>query len=127
VLARVDSDKRRKVWNAANCDADGADGLWWARYDSNPLLKAKEPSGRAESARSRRAWSAARVNSCRGSDVAITDLRHLRAMRVPLRCYPDSIGLSHRADVLRGLRSRLGGLVDLKTAVSSCESERSCG
>lgn len=28
--------------------------LAWARYDSRPLLKAKEPRGRAESARRRR-------------------------------------------------------------------------
>ena len=28
--------------------------LWCARYDSRPLLKAKEPSGRAESERRRR-------------------------------------------------------------------------
>jgi len=27
VLARVESDKRRKVWNAGSCDADGGDGL----------------------------------------------------------------------------------------------------
>jgi hypothetical protein len=79
VLASVDSDKRRKVWNAGNCDADGGDGLWCARYDSSPLLKANEPSGRAESARRSRAWRAVRVNRCEGASVAITDLRHLRA------------------------------------------------
>jgi hypothetical protein len=32
--------------------------LVWARYDSRPLLKAKEPSGRAESERRRRKWLA---------------------------------------------------------------------
>lgn len=49
MLARVDNDRRRKVLNSANCDADGGDSLWCARYDSRPLLKANEPSGSAES------------------------------------------------------------------------------
>lgn len=39
-------DRERKVENGA-C-------RWWARYDSRPEEKAKEPSGRAESARRKR-------------------------------------------------------------------------
>ena len=34
----------------------GPEMLWCARKDSRPELKAKEPSGRAESERSRRLW-----------------------------------------------------------------------
>jgi hypothetical protein len=59
VLASVESERRRNVWKAGICDAEGGDGLWWARYDSRPLLKAKEPRGRAESASRSRAWRAA--------------------------------------------------------------------
>jgi hypothetical protein len=44
---------------AGSCDAEGGDGLWCARYDSRPLLKAKEPRGRAESASRSKAWRAA--------------------------------------------------------------------
>ena len=58
MLARVDSERRRNVLNEGNCDADGGDNLWWARYDSRPLLKANDPRGRAESARRSSAWSA---------------------------------------------------------------------
>jgi hypothetical protein len=55
VLASVESESRRKVWNEGSCDAEGGDSLWCARYDSSPLLKANEPSGKAESARRSRA------------------------------------------------------------------------
>ena len=60
MLASVDNERRRNVLKAGNCDADAGDGLWCARYDSKPLLKANEPRGRAESASRRRAWSAVR-------------------------------------------------------------------
>lgn len=60
MLASVDNESLRNVLNAGNCEADGGDGLWCARYDSNPLLKANEPSGRAESESRRRAWRAVR-------------------------------------------------------------------
>jgi hypothetical protein len=74
VLASVDSERRRKVWNAESCDADAGEGLWCARYDSRPLLKANEPSGKAESARRRSAWSAVVVSRLEGhGTVAITD------------------------------------------------------
>lgn len=49
MLASVDSDNRRKVLKSDSCDADGGESLWCARYDSRPLLNAKEPSGSAES------------------------------------------------------------------------------
>lgn len=124
MLASVESDKRRKVWNAGNCDADGGDGLWCARYDSRPLLKAKEPSGRAESARRRSAWRAMRVRSWEGGSVAITDLRHLRVTMVSLRHCPGSVGLLHPVAVSRDRLSRLGGLVAPKMVVSSCAWER---
>jgi len=58
VLASVDKDSRRKVWNEGSCEAEGGDGLWCARYDSSPLLKAKDPKGSAESARRSKAWRA---------------------------------------------------------------------
>ena len=32
------------------------EGRVWARYDSRPLLNAKEPRGRAESAIKKRKW-----------------------------------------------------------------------
>ena len=60
MLASVDNERRRNVLKAGTCDADAGDGLWCARYDSKPLLKANEPRGRAESARRRRAWRAVR-------------------------------------------------------------------
>jgi hypothetical protein len=125
VLASVDSDKRRKVWKAGNCDAEGGDGLWCARYDSRPLLKAKEPSGRAESASRRRAWRA--IDAVRHAQeegcIAITDPHRLPATKVSRRHGRDSAGLRHLVDVVRGLISRLGVLLDLEMVVSS----RACG
>lgn len=47
VDAKEESDEGRK------CVKEDLRGLC-ARYDSNPLLKANEPNGRAESERSRR-------------------------------------------------------------------------
>jgi len=60
----VDSERSKKRWKAGTWLAEGGDGRWCARKDSRPLLKAKEPSGRAESARSRRV--------CRGAAVIVS-------------------------------------------------------
>jgi hypothetical protein len=68
VLASVERERRKKMANEGSCEADGGEGLWCARYDSNPLLKAKDPSGSAESERRRRAWSAACFIRCRAPD-----------------------------------------------------------
>jgi len=54
----------------------------------------------------------------------MTDLRHLRGLKVSLRRYLGSIGLSHREAVFRDPLSRLGRLVAPKVVVSSCAWER---
>ena len=59
-----------------------------------------------------------------GVGVVITDLRHLRAMKVSLRRCLGSIGLLHRVAVFRDRLSRLGRLVAPKVVVSSCAWER---
>lgn len=61
MLASVDSERRRNVSKEGSCEADGGEGLWCARYDSRPLLKANDPRGSAESERSR---SACRAGCC---------------------------------------------------------------
>lgn len=66
MLARFERDSLRKSWKAfVFCCV--VDCLRWARKDSRPLLKANEPRGRAESERSRRAWSEAMAEGWCGS------------------------------------------------------------
>jgi hypothetical protein len=77
VLARVHSERRRKAWNDGTWDAEGGDGRWCARYDSKPLLKAKEPKGRAESERRSNAWRAVRGLMMRRLEpIEATDRHH---------------------------------------------------
>lgn len=69
MLARFSREWYRN-WLKAATFAEAVDfGPWaslrWARKDSRPLLKAKEPRGRAESESRRRAW--------REGDVAMSD------------------------------------------------------
>ncbi len=50
----VASDVKVRVRNCGNASEAGLDPRqagWWARYDSRPDEKAKEPRGRAESER----------------------------------------------------------------------------
>jgi hypothetical protein len=109
VLASVESDRRRNVWNRGSCDADGGDDLWCARYDSRPLLKAKDPSGRAESASRRSAWSAVQPLARRDSCIlaATTDPCHCKAWEAQARHRYESTALSHHGDAFRDRLSHL--------------------
>jgi hypothetical protein len=111
VLASVDSDRRRKVWKADS----GWDDLWCARYDSNPLLKANEPNGRAESARRSSAWSASMILVCACRDSCDTDLRRAALL---LHGGPVSAGLWHREDAPQDLLSHLSATAGLQKAKS---------
>lgn len=125
VLARVDSDKRRKVLNSGSCDAEGGDSLWCARYDSSPLLKANEPRGRAESDNRSRAWRA-EVLSVRtgGLRAAVTDQPHCPAQAVLVHRIEVAIVLWHCEDASQGQLSHPGDSADCQVQKSWKEVSR---